>query len=63
MKESEEIVDPQCKDLNKTECVFLKNNYNSIDFAEVEQIEENDDDKDSTDTGYRPPIGSRLNRV
>lgn len=40
IKANEKINLPQCQEPNKTECVFLKNNYNSIDLTEVEQIDE-----------------------
>lgn len=63
MKDSEKIDDPQCENINKTECVYLKNNYNSIDFTEVEQIDENMDDFNGTETEFRPPIGPVLTRV
>lgn len=45
---------------NKTEIVFLKENYNSIDFTEVEQIDENMNDANDS---YRPEIGPILAEV
>lgn len=65
MRESEEIEDPQCpENTNKTECVYLKNNYNSIDFTEVEQIDENIEYLyNGTENEYRPPIGPILLEV
>lgn len=59
MKESDENEDPQCpKNTNKTECVYLKNNYNSIDFIEVEQIDESmEESYNGTENKFRPPIG------
>lgn len=48
---------------NKTECVFLKNNYNSIDFTEVEQIDEFVEDVNGTEKEFRPPIGPILKEV
>ncbi|XP_031619026.1 voltage-dependent calcium channel subunit alpha-2/delta-3-like [Contarinia nasturtii] len=61
-RDTEEIVDPQCpgpKDLDKKECVYLKNNYNSIDLTEVEQIDEEIDGNKSNEAKpkYRPSIG------
>lgn len=69
IRETEEIDEPQCKDTNKTECVFLKNNYNSIDFTEVEQIDEAGVDPNGTEVGIedkpllRPKIGPILEEV
>lgn len=61
IKANEKINQPQCQNTNKTECVFLKNNYNSIDFTEVEQIDEQEERVN--DTKFRPPIGPILNEV
>lgn len=62
IKESEEIA--ECKESNKTECVFLKKNYNSIDLTEVEQIDEYVDEINETvKEQYRPPIGPILTQV
>lgn len=65
MKESDEIEDPQCpENTNKTECVYLKNNYNSIDFTEVEQIDESvEESYNGTEKEFRPPIGPILIEV
>lgn len=64
IKESEEIDYVECKDTNKTECVFLKKNYNSIDLTEVEQIDEFvDETNDTIKEQYRPPIGPILTQV
>lgn len=58
------IDSPECKETNKTECVFLKKNYNSIDLTEVEQIDEFVDDTNETvREQYRPPIGPILTQV
>lgn len=55
---------PECKDTHKTECVYLKKNYNSIDLTEVEQIDENVDESNETiKEQYRPPIGPLLTQV
>lgn len=63
MKESEKI--EQCpENPNKTECVYLKNNYNSIDFTEVEQIDEMVEETfNGTEKEFRPPIGPILLKV
>lgn len=45
---------------NVTETVHLKENYNSIDLTEVEQINE---DYDDTNGSYRPEIGPVLSEV
>lgn len=54
----------QCANENKTECVFLKNNYNSIDITEVEQIDEVVQEMNETESKMsRPPIGPILAEV
>lgn len=64
IKASEEIEEPQCQETNKTECVVLKNNYNSIDFTEVEQIDEDVEELNETAKAlYRPNIGEVLAEV
>lgn len=62
IKANEKINQPQCQNTNKTECVFLKNNYNSIDFTEVEQIDEEITER-GNDTEFRPTIGPILKEV
>lgn len=64
---SEELHDPQCpenwRETNKTECVYLKNNYNSIDLTEVEQIDEGQDEWNEIKPDVRPTIGDTLKKV
>lgn len=45
---------------NRTEIVFLKENYNSIDFTEVEQIDEAMNDSNDS---YRPEVGAVLTEL
>lgn len=45
---------------NRTEIVFLKENYNSIDFTEVEQIDESMNDSNDS---YRPEVGPMLSEL
>lgn len=54
-----EDVDPEGRNDNKTESVYLKENYNSIDFTEVEQINEFIEMMNETHPS-RPEIGPIL---
>lgn len=64
IRDSETIEYPECQETNKTECVYLKKNYNSIDLTEVEQIDEYVEESNETiKEQFRPRIGNLLTQV